>query len=188
MNGSNADGPGRLEKVKAVAAEELRSYTLAFVYILVILGVFVVHEELALRVHGGVSQAIPFAPHGFAIVNALVLAKVALVVEDLRLSSRIVSRPLIYPIVIEAAILAALFVAMHVLEGVVGGWIHGHALSASVPMIGGGGSAGILFAMGSFFVAMLPFCAFRQITKAIGWRRMRALLFGGSAEAEPERG
>lgn len=169
---------GRLHHAKEVAAEEFRRFVIAFLYILVVLLMFTLHEEIALRTHGGESQAIPFLPHGFAVVNALVLAKVAIIVEGLRLGSRIKPEPLIYPIVIESIVLAVLFLAMHVLEGLIGGWIHGRSLALSVPMIGGGGAAGVIFAGISFFVAMLPFCAFRHITLAVGWPRMREILFG----------
>jgi hypothetical protein len=106
---------------------------------------------------------------------------VALVVEELRLGQRWKSEPLIYPILLEALILAILFIAMHVLEHLIGGWIHGESLAKSVPAIGGGGASGVLFATFGFFVAMVPFCGFRQITLASGWARMRALLFGGPA-------
>ena len=143
---------------------------------------FTLHEEIALRTHGGMSQAIPFAPHGFAVINALVLGKVALAVEQMRLGERVKANPLIYPIVTEALILAVLFIAMHILEGLIGGWIHGEALAKSVPAIGGGSVWGVTFATFGFFIAMLPFCAFRQITVAICWPRMRALLFGGAVE------
>jgi hypothetical protein len=168
----------RLERAKEVAVDEFRRYLVSFLYIWVLLAMFTMHQEIALRTHGGATQAIPFLPHGFAVVNALVLGKVALVVEDLRLGTRIKAEPLIYPIVTEAFILAVLFIAMHVLESVIGGWLHGQALAASIPAVGGGGLAGVIFAGLSFFVAMIPFCAFRQITLAIGWSRMRALLFG----------
>lgn len=169
----------RLQRAKHVAAEELRRYLISFAYIWVLLSLFVLHEEIALRAHGAERQSIPFAPHGFALVNALVLAKVAIMVEGLRLGTRIKPEPLIFPIVIEALILAVLFVAMHVLESVIGGWIHGRSLAMSVPAVAGGGTEGILLATLAFFVAMLPFCGFRQITTAIGWPRMRAILFGG---------
>jgi hypothetical protein len=176
--GSGAAGHARLEKAKEVAAEELRRYLISVVYIGVILSLFTVHEEIALRTHGAESKAIPFAPHGFAIVNALVLGKVALVVEQLRLGERIRPTPLIYPIVFESLILAVLFLAMHLLESLIGGWLHGRPLALSVPVVGGGGAVGVFFAWVSFFVAMLPFCAFRRITMAIGWPRMREILFG----------
>jgi hypothetical protein len=172
------DRHARLEKAKEVAVEQFRGYVAAFLYIWVLLGMFTLHEEIALRTHGGASAPIPFLPHGFALVNALVLGKVALVVEDLRLGTRVKAQPLIYPILIEAFILAVLFMAMHVLEGVIGALLHGRSLAASVPSFSGGGLTGVLFSAISFFVAMIPFCAFRQIGAAIGWERMRALLFG----------
>jgi hypothetical protein len=172
---------GRLHHAKEVVADEVRRFLIAAVYLFVLLTMFTLHEEIALRAHGGESRAIPFAPHGFALVNALVLGKVALMVENLRLGSRIRARPLIFPIVFEALILAVLFVAMHVLESLIGGWLHGESLAKSVPAVAGGGAAGIAFAMFSFFVAMLPFCGFRQITLEIGWPRMREILFGTPA-------
>jgi len=172
----------RIEKVKHIAAEQFRSYVVSFVYIWVLLGMFTLHEEMALRTLGGDKQTVPFAPHGFALVNALVLAKVAMVVVELRVGSRIKPHPLIYPIVIEAFLLAALFIAMHVLENVVSGFLHGQALAASVPAIGGGGFAGLVFAATSFFVAMIPFCAFQNFQVAIGRDRMHALLFGRPTE------
>ena len=180
---SNQAGTGqgtqeRLHHAKEVVVDEFRKYMVSAAYIYVMLTIFVLHEEIALRTHGGASQALPFAPHGFAIVNALVLGKVALVVEDLRLGHRIKSSPLISPIVLEAAILAVLFIGMHYLEAFIGAWIHGAPLAKSVPMVGGGGVLGVAFAMVSFFVAMLPFVGFRQLTLAIGWPRMRAILFG----------
>lgn len=177
----------RLQKMKHVAAEQLRSYTIFFLYIWVLLGMFTLHEEIALRTHAGAIQAIPFAPHGFALVNALVLAKVALVVEELRLGARIKAQPLIYPIVIEAFLLGVLFIAMHVLESVASGLMHGQALAASVPAIGGGGFLGLVFAASSFFVAMIPFCGFRHVAAAIGPGRMRTLLLGQPAQGSTER-
>lgn len=182
-HGTNQAAQGRLHHAKEVAVDEFRKYLVSAAYIWVMLTLFVLHEEMALRTHGGASQALPFAPHGFAIVNALVLGKVALVVEDLRLGHRIKASPLIWPILLESAILAVLFIAMHYLEAALGAWIHGASLAKSVPMVGGGGALGVAFAMFSFFVAMLPFVGFRQLTLAIGWPRMRAILFGSSREA-----
>jgi hypothetical protein len=180
--GSGSAVHDRLHKAKEVAVDEFRRFLIAFLYIYILLGVFVLHEEIALRTHGSMSQAIPFAPHGFAIINALVLGKVALVVENLRLAQRIKPKPLIWPILLEALVLAVLFIAMHYVEHLIGGWIHGESLAKSVPMVGGGGAWGVFFATFGFFVAMIPFCGFRQITLAIGWPRMRALLFGDRKE------
>ena len=185
---SGQAGHEKLHKAKEIMVGEFRRYLVSAVYIFVLLSMFTLHEEIALRTHGGASQAIPYAPHGFALINALVLGKVALVVEELRLGERWRPEPLIYPILLESLILALLFVAMHVLEHVIGGWIHGDRLAKSVPAVGGGGAWGVFFATFSFFVAMIPFCGFRQITLAIGWPRMRALLFVGPAEETIKNG
>jgi hypothetical protein len=189
MSQRDADGVGhaKLRKVKELVADESRSFMIAAIYIFILLSMFTVHEEIALRTHGGESQSLFFAPHGFAIANALVLGKVALVVEKLRLGHRIRPKPLIYPIVVEALILAVLFIAMHYVEHLVAAWIHGEALAKSVPMVGGGGAIGVVFSVVSFFVAMLPFCGFRQLTMAIGWPRMRELMFGTSADQQTKQ-
>ncbi len=183
MSEGGAAGHDRLGKAKEFVVDEFRRFMISFLYIWVLLGMFTMHEEIALRTHGDIA----LWPHGFAFVNALVLGKVALVVESLRLGHRIKPTPLIWPIVLESLILAILFIAMHVLEHVIGGWIHGEALSASVPAIGGGGALGLLFSATSFFVAMLPFCAFRIIANAIGMERVWGLLFGTSPAGAGER-
>jgi len=162
----------RLDKVKQVAAEEFRAFLLSFLYLYVLLGVFTLHQQITLREHD-----ISFAPHGWALINALVLSKVMILAEKLKLGSRIVPHPLIYPIVIEALILAALFIGMHVLEHVVAGLIAGESAAASVPLIGGGGMFGLVSVAVSMFVALIPFCGFRQISHALGHGRMQRLLF-----------
>lgn len=164
--------PSRLQKVKHVLAEEFRSFLVSFFYLYVLLGVFTLHQQIALREHD-----ISFAPHGWALVNALVLSKVMIVAEKLKLGSRIVPHPLIYPIVIEALILAILFIAMHVLEHVVVGLLAGESAAASIPLIGGGGFFGLAAVALSMFVALIPFCGFRQVARAIGPERMFHLLF-----------
>ncbi len=164
--------PSRLRRAKHILMEELRSYLLSFFYFWVLLGTFTVHQDIALREH-----SIGFAPHGWALVNALVLAKVMVIVEKLRLGSRIVPHPLIYPIVIEAFILALLFIAIHVLEHVIGGMVAGATAAASIPLIGGGGFLGLALAALSAFIALIPFCGFRQLSHALGPGRLRSLLF-----------
>jgi hypothetical protein len=172
-----AAGRSRMQKVKHIAAEEFRRYVISFLYLYVLLGVFTIHEDIVLR-----ERSLGLAPHGWALVNALVLGKVMLIAEDLRLGTRFKSSPLIYPIVIEAFILSVLFLAIHVLEHLIAGVIHGEALAASIPMIGGGGPKGVAFAGFSFFVALIPFCGFRQVSHAIGPERMRSLLLGPPPE------
>jgi hypothetical protein len=128
---------------------------------------------VTLREHG-----IPFKTHGFAIINALILAKVMLIAEDLRLGERLRPRPLIYPIVTEALLLTVLFICFHVIEKVIIGLIAGEDLAHSIPAVGGGGFMGVVCIGLILFVSLIPFFAFRRVTREIGPERMREMMFG----------
>jgi hypothetical protein len=174
----------RLRRVGKAAASELRRFVWMFLYLWVLFGLFALHEELVLSERG-----IRFAPAGIAVVNALVLGKVMLVAEDLKLGHRIRPRPLIWPVLLDALILALLFVVVHKAEHAIGGLVAGESLAASVPHIGNAGLPGLLIVALILFVALVPFFAFRHISDAIGRERMREVLLGarggGQATAAP---
>ena len=159
--------------LKQRVADEIRRFFVMFLYLWVLFGLFVLNERIVLRQHG-----IGFSSQGFALINALVLAKVMLVAEDLNLGHWLRGRPLIYPIVHESFVFGVLFICFHVAERVVVGWFKGETVAASVPAIGGGGFAGLLCVALILFVALIPFFAFRNVDRALGGSRLRALLFG----------
>jgi len=106
-----------------------------------------------------------------------------LVAEDLNLGARLQPRPLIYPIVTEALLLTVLFICFHVLEKVVIGLFAGETVAASVPSIGGGGLMGVVCVGLILFVSLIPYFAFRRVTREIGADRMREMLLGPSTRA-----
>lgn len=169
---SNTAHP-RAEKVKAAAIHEVKRFLVMFLYLWLLLGLFVLNEKVTLREH-----AIDFRPHGFALINALILAKVMLIAEDLNLGARLQPRPLIYPILIEALMLSVLFIVFHVIERIVIGLIGGETVAASVPSIGGGGLIGILCVSLILFVSLIPYFAFRRVSRELGPHRMREMLLG----------
>jgi hypothetical protein len=168
----NAAHP-RAHKAKEVALHELKRFLIMFLYLWVLIGLFVVNESVTLREHG-----IPFRTHGFALINALILAKVMLIAEDLKLGERLRTRPLIYPILTEALLLAVLFICFHVIEKMIIGLIGGEDLVHSVPAIGGGGLLGVVCVGLILFVSLIPFFGFRRVSREIGPERMREILFG----------
>jgi hypothetical protein len=171
MDGSAAHP--RVQKAKEIAVHELKRFLIMFLYLWVLIGLFVVNEGVTLREHG-----IPFKTHGFALINALILAKVMLVAEDLNLGARLQSRPLIYPIVTEALLLTVLFICFHVIEKMILGLIAGEDLAQSVPAIGGGGLTGVICVGLILFVSLIPFFAFRRVSREIGSERMREMMLG----------
>lgn len=164
--------------LKERAIHEVRTFLVMFVYIWVLLGVFVLHESIVLAQHH-----ISFTMLGVAGVNALILAKIMLIADDLHLAHRLKDKPLIYPILYQSAAFAVVFICFHILEKTVGGLLGGETLSQSIPIIGGGSIKGILSVSVIVMIALIPFFAFRELARVIGARELHALLLTRGAEA-----
>jgi len=183
-----ADEVQRLEKgdkamndssrsVKQHLGDELKRFALMFLYLWALSLLFVLDEDVIFRQRG-----ISFSAHGFAFFNALVLAKVMLVAEDLDLGRWLQRRPLIYPILHESLLLTALFIGFHVVEHLVIGLVKGETFAANLPHIGGGGLAGLACVAAILFISLIPFFAFKHISREVGESRMKEMLFGASVE------
>ena len=171
----NMQAQDSAHKVEKRIAEEARRFLTMFLYLWAILFLFVLNEDLVLRERGfGISV------QGFALFNALVLAKVMLIVEDLDLGRWLPKKPLIFPILQEALLLTILFIVFHVVEHIIIGHFKHETISASVPHIGGGGFVGLCLVAAILFITLLPFFAFKHISREIGEKRMREMLFGSA--------
>jgi hypothetical protein len=176
---SASAGVSTASKIAAKAAEETRRFLVMFFYLWVLFGLYVLVEGIFLR-----KQGVRFTFQGFAIINALVLAKVMLVIEDLDLARWIRRMPLIVVILYEALILTILFLCFHVVEHVAIGVFKGESLVDSLPPIGGGGLGGLLSVAAIMFVALVPFFAFKNVSRALGPGRLEALLFKVAPNSE----
>jgi hypothetical protein len=143
------------------------------IYLWVLFFMFSLHEYIVITKYN-----ISYAFWGLPLVNALVLAKVMLVAEDLHLGERFKARPLIYPIVYKSAIFTAVFICFHVVEEAVIEFFHQKSASESLSSVGGGSLRGILSVAAIMILALSPFFAFRELGRVIGEREMRSLLFG----------
>ena len=171
-----ADAAGHHGGLKERALEEGRRFLIMFLYLWAMFALAALHERIILR---QLDASLP--SQGFAFVNALVLAKVMLVAENLKFGSRPKSGPLLRPILQESFAFALLFIAVHYLEHILLGWLHGESWRASVPAIGGGGIAGLICGAIAMTVALIPFFAFRDVNRALGGNRLVELLWGRRA-------
>src|SRR5271165_2272584 len=152
--------------------EELKKFSVMFLYLFLLFALFNIHESLILRKH-----QISFSNYGFALINALVLAKVMLVAEDLHLGSRFKGSPLVYPILFKSIVFAIVLICFHILENVTIGMWHGMTMVQSIPGVGGGGLKGV-FSVGAILaVALVPFFAFREISRVVGASKLLSLVF-----------
>ena len=74
---------GHGHNLKERAIDEVKHFAILFVYLWILFGLFVLNERIVLQQH-----RIDFAAQGFAVINALVLAKVMLIAQDLNLGRR----------------------------------------------------------------------------------------------------
>jgi hypothetical protein len=163
---------GRWRNLKGRAVQEFKSLLVMFLYLWVVFGLFVLDQTVILA-----KQNVSYSLQGFALINALVMAKVMLVAEDLKFGHRYKDRPLIYPILYKACAFAVLFILFHILEETLVGVLGGKTAAASFPLIGGGSLRGALCVWAIMLVSLIPFFAIREIGRVIGEDELWDLIF-----------
>jgi hypothetical protein len=158
--------------LKEKAAFQLKEFLGMFLYIWVLSATLGVYESMILA-----QQHLNYTAQGFAIINALILAKVLLIGEDLHLGTRLFrDKRLIYAILYRCLIFTLFIVAFHFVEEAVGGMFRGRTMAEIFPAIGAGSLKAILSRGVVVFVALIPFFTFREVGKVIGKRELWSLL------------
>ncbi|WP_262265770.1 hypothetical protein [Microvirga yunnanensis] len=153
------------------AISGLKRFGVIFLYLWGLLAISALHKSLVLAESG-----IPYR-QGFAVVNALVLAKILFVAEELKVGERYEREPLVYAMLFKAAVYSILLAAFEVLEGIGVGYFRGKDLAESLSDIGGGTPFGILTTMLLLFFSLLPFFGFRELSQVVGEPELHRLLF-----------
>ena len=161
---------------------EARRFAQMFAYLFAMFVLFRLHEYVVLAKH-----QISFTGWGFALVNALVLAKVMLVADDLRLGAWRGRGAPIYWMLLRSILFAIVFFVFDIAEKVLVGAFHGSSIAESLPTYGGGGLMGTVLVGIIVSVALIPFFAIEEISRAMGPGEFAKLLFnrdGGSGNAQ----
>jgi hypothetical protein len=159
--------------LKERAFEEFKRFVAIFLYLWIVFGLLLIHKNLVLS-----QRHLDYGEHTFAIINALVFAKVLLLGEGLHLGRRFENKPLIYPILYKCLVFSIVLIGFHVVETVAVGVWHGNTIVDSVPPLLGWSPKGLLAVGFTCFVLLLPFFGFREIARVMGRPEMRILLFG----------
>jgi hypothetical protein len=107
--------------------------------------------------------------------------------EQPRLEGNASCRPLIYPILFESLLLTVMFISFHVAEHLVIGLLKRETFAESIPAIRGNGRAGVVCVAVILFVALIPFFAFRNVSRELGSDRLKAMLFGTAVKVTGDR-
>jgi hypothetical protein len=168
----------RLGRLKALAIGEVKRLFQIFLYLWILLTLFSLHKALIFN------EDILSYQQGFALINALALAKVVLIGQSLSLGDSFKGKPLVYAVMFQAAIFAITLLIFHIIEETLIGTWHGKTVVESIPAIGDGTLQAIIITVIIMFFALIPFFAFTELEQATGRDILRQMLFGRKTETE----
>lgn len=151
----------RLSHLKEKGLSEGKKLFWIFLYLWILLGLFAIHKSIVLN------EPNPFYHQGFAIINAIVLAKIMFIAEVFNVADDLKRKPLIYPIVYKSAVFALILISFHILEGMLSGLWHNRSLAESISILRTNGLQLIVFGL-IMFIVLMPFFALREIARDVG--------------------
>ncbi len=174
MEGEASRGTGLKEK----ALEELNAFWIIALYLALFLGAFTMYRRLILAEFG-----ITYLHYGFALVEALIIAKVILIGRVFGLVRWFEDRPLIVPVIYKSALFGIFVALFGILEHIVGGLFHKEHWAGILHELTDIGAYELLARMLMVIVAFVPFFAFWELGRVLGLRRLSALFFSSPRTA-----
>ena len=161
--------------LKQKAVHGLSEYLVISLYLFVVFSLFVLYKSVILAEHH-----IDFALHGFALINALALAKVMLVAQELHLADQFRDAPLIYPTLLKSFVFTIVLACFKIVEEAVIGGIGNVQNSGSI-------SASIDDGVGLFNGGSVTNLAGGSITGLVGTNAAGVALRSRSGRPETDR-
>ena len=158
--------------VKQRAFQGMMEFLFISFYLAVVLSLFTVYKVVILAEHH-----IDFAPHGFAILNALALAKIILVAQELHFAEQLRDAPLIYPTLLKSFAFTILLACFKIGEHTVVGMFHGKSFYAAMASSGEGSWTGTVALTALLFVVLVPFFGFTELRRVFGKDRLEGAFF-----------
>ena len=158
--------------LKQKAYHELKEFFGIALYLWVILALFQLYRSVLLA-----EEHISLAHQGFAVINALALAKVLLVAKALHLGEWVEDWPLIYPTLLKSALFTIVLACFKILEEAGLGLYRGKSFQQSIAELGGGTLNGILCLSLIMFVTLIPFFVLTELQGVLGQGKLMQLFF-----------
>ena len=160
------------KSLKEKIFHEMVEYWVNFCYLALVFAAFTQYRRFVLAAHD-----ITYTNYGFAVIEALILAKVIMIGAVLRLGRGLGKKSLIYPTLYKTFVFT-LFVALFaILEHVAKGLWQGQGFMGGLDDFIGKGTHELLANSLVVFVAFIPFFAFKELGRVIGVEKIRALFF-----------
>jgi hypothetical protein len=158
--------------LKKKLVHEVVEYWINVCYLTLVFAAFTQYRRFLLAAHD-----ITYTNYGFAVIEALILAKVIMIGDVFRLGRGLERKSLIYPTLYKTVVFT-LFVAVFTLieHGVKGLW-KGEGFTSGIVDFFGKGSNEILANSLIVFVAFIPFFGIKELGRVVGQDKIRALFF-----------
>jgi hypothetical protein len=166
MNGSDEKRSG----VKGKVVHEVKELLVIFLYLALFFCAFTTYRKLVMKEMG-----ISYFHYGFALIKALVLAKVILLGRCVRFANVFDDRPLIVPTLYKVILFSFFVLAFEVLEHVIGGLLHGKDVISAFQEMMSVGWDELLARTLVMLVAFIPLFAFTETARVLGNGKMRDL-------------
>ncbi|MBI5553004.1 MAG: hypothetical protein HY911_15945 [Desulfobacterales bacterium] len=158
--------------VKAKIVHEFVEYWINVAYLTLMFATFTQYRRLILAAHD-----IAYTNYWFAVIEALILAKVIMIGDVLRLGRGLEQKPLIYPTLYKTAIFTLFVGIFTVLEHVIKSLWKGVALTGDIAAFLGKGPDEFLANAMVVFVAFIPFFGVKELGRVLGEDKIRTLFF-----------
>jgi hypothetical protein len=168
MKSATADRPG----IRHRLAEEVRKLVAYFLYLSIFFILLRTYTNLVLAVYH-----IDYERYGLCLLESLVLAKIILTGEVLRIDRRLGEKSLIVQTFFKAAVFSVFVLVFEVLEHLILGAVRGKAPAEVLAEVLERGWPRLIAMALVVFVAFLPFFAFKELARAIGGDRLKELFF-----------
>jgi hypothetical protein len=174
MTSKDPTAPGFKQK----AVHELKDFAWIALYLGLFFCALSTYTMLLLR-----KYEIDYLNYTFAIINALIIAKIILIGEWARLGREVEHRVLYQTVLYKSVVFGLLVFAFHFVEEFVKRLIHGLPAGTVVHDINFNDLIGRSIII---FCAFVPLFAFRELGRVIGEDKLHALFFkSGAAETAP---
>ncbi len=157
---------------------EFIDYWLTVLYLAVYFGAFTVYRRLILA-----GYEIEYLNYGFALIQALILAKVILV-GDLFLTKPFKNKPLAIPTLFRTVTFTIWVVIFSILEHTVRGLLRNEGLAGGANELLGKGKYELLANCLVVFFTFIPFFALRESNRVLGEGKIWNLFFHSRSDDE----
>jgi hypothetical protein len=138
-------------------------FLVSALYLFVVFSLFAIYKSVIVEEH-----RMGLLPIGLSLINALALAKVMLVGQELHLADQFRDAPLIYPTVLKSFVYTTLLACFKIVEEAAVGMYHGKSLGESMVVFAGGSWRGVLALSVLLFVVLIPFFGFTELRRVFG--------------------